>query len=468
MANSVTKSEAKEKDLEYNEKFVTEVVDQQYIDRAMKFCEGYKDFLNNAKTEREGVKTIRALADKAGFREWDRKGKLTAGERVYFVNRKKTIVLISMGSEDIEKGVNMTVAHLDSPRLDLKTKPLYEDGGMGYLKTHYYGAIKNYQWTTIPLALHGVIIKKDGSSVDVKIGEDKYDPVFCITDLLPHLSRKQDEKKMKEGIEPEGLNILIGSIPLKGSDKDKPGSVKKNILEILNKKYGVVEQDLVTAELEIVPAVEAKDIGFDRSMVGAYGQDDRICVYPTLQAILNLKGNQKTSVVVLADKEEIGFCGITAPTPLFLRGIIEQLAMGKDLRLTLENSACLSSDVNAAFDPLYADVFESRNSTYLGKGLAICKYTGYAWKAGASDASAEFLSRFTRLFDKHNIVWQTGEIGKAGAGGGGTFATEIAAAGIEVLDAGVAILSMHSPFEIASKLDIYSFYQGCEVFLKDF
>lgn len=466
-----TKKEVKKdkKSLEYSEKFVAELVDAKYIDDAMQFCEGYKNFLDNAKTEREGVKTIKALAEVAGFKLWDEKRKLTAGERVYFVNRNKSIVLIVKGSEDIEKGVNMIVAHIDSPRLDLKTKPLYEESGMGYLKTHYYGGIKTYQWTTIPLSLHGVIVKKDGTSVDVKIGEDKDDPVFCITDLLPHLSRKQDEKKMKDGIEAEGLNILIGSIPLKDSDdEDKPGSVKKNILEILNKKYGIVEQDLVTAELEIVPAQNARDIGFDRSMVGGYGQDDRVCVYPALQAILNVANNKRTAVAVLADKEEIGCYGVTAPTPAFIRDIVESIADGGNVRTIIKNSACLSSDVNAAFDPLYADVFESRNSTYMGKGIAVCKYSGYGGKGGASDASAEFLSKFTRLFDKHNIAWQTGELGRIGAGGGGTFAVDIASAGIEVLDAGVAILSMHSPFEVASKLDIYSLYQGCEVFFKEF
>jgi len=464
-------------ELEYKEQQIASVLTQKQQAEALAFCENCKVFLKNGKTEREAAKFIVAAAGKAGFKEWNGTP-VKAGEKVYFINRKKSVVLVKAGTADIEQGINLIIAHIDSPRLDLKPKPLYEDGGMALLKTHYYGGIKKYQWTTTPLAIHGVVIKKDGTPAEVKIGEDEGDPVFCITDLLPHLSRNQDQKKLSEGIEGEGLNVLIGSLPIKkegkAGDKDKEDSkeaagIKQNILKLLNSKYGITERDLVTAELEIVPAFKAKDVGLDLSMLGSYGLDDHICAYPSLMSVLELKNNKKTAVLILADKEEIGCEGITAPTPLFIRDLIADIA-GKDknIRKVLAGSACMSADVTAAFDPNYADAYEKRNSSILGYGVSVEKYGGARGKGGSSDASAEFVSKICTMLDDNKVIWQTGELGKIDLGGGGTFASEVAHAGVEVIDVGVPILSMHSPFEVASKMDIYMTYLAYSKFLEKF
>lgn len=432
------------------------------------FCEGYKAFLDSAKTEREAVKTAVELAKKAGFKEFDVNGKIAAGDKLFINNRGKAAAFIVVGSDDIENGATVTAAHIDSPRLDLKPNPLYEDTELALFKTHYYGGIRKYQWTAIPLSLHGVFAKKDGSVIEVNIGEDENDPVFIVNDLLPHLAGEQSKRTLSQGIKGEELNILIGSKPFK--DDSESELVKLSILNILYDKYGITEDDFLSAELEAVPAFKAKDVGFDRSMIGAYGHDDRVCAYPALMAILNANNLKKTAIVVLADKEETGSDGNTGLKSDFLAHIMDDLCRmsGKSTTLALRRSVCLSADVNAATDPTFKDVMEPKNASYINYGVVITKYTGSGGKGGTSDASAEYVGRVRAMLDKNNIVWQIGELGKVDAGGGGTVAKYVANLGLDVVDLGVPVLSMHAPYETVSKLDVYMAYLTMSAFHKEF
>lgn len=424
------------------------------------FCTPYKAFLDEAKTEREAVKTAVHLLEEKGFVPFESGKKYVAGDKVYQINRGKSLIAAIMGSDPIENGVHIAAAHIDSPRLDLKPRPVYEEGELALFKTHYYGGIKKYQWTAIPLALHGVIVKKDGTSVEVRVGEKEDDPVFCVTDLLPHLATDQMKRTLADGVRGEELNVLIGSLPF--CDDEVSEKVKLNLLQILFEQYGVTEADFLSAELEVVPAFRAKDLGFDRSMVGAYGHDDRVCAYTALQATLNTQNPKKTSVLVLADKEETGSDGNTGLKSAFLRYFIADLAQpyGVEGRTVLSHSECLSADVNAAFDPTFSDVTERKNTAYFNYGVVITKYTGARGKSGTSDASAEFMGKVRGLLDQKGVIWQTGELGKVDQGGGGTVAAYIANLNVDVVDLGVPVLSMHAPFEIVSKIDVFMAYRA--------
>ncbi len=433
----------------------------------MKFCEDYKKFLDASKTEREASQYAEEKAKAKGFVPFVKGMKLKAGDKVYLRNREKAIIFAVIGKEPIEKGVHIAAAHIDSPRLDLKQHPLYEDNETAYFKTHYYGGIKKYQWATIPLSLHGVIVKADGTKVTVKIGEDDGDPVFCITDLLPHLAGEQMKRTPAELIKGEELNIMIGSVPYR--DDEISDKVKLNIMAILNEKYGITEHDFVSAELEAVPAFKARDVGFDRSLVGSYGHDDRVCAYTELAAVLECKKPAKTAVAVLTDKEETGSDGNTGLRSAYLKYFIYDLAecFGKDGRTVLSASECLSADVNAAFDPTFPDVTERRNCAYINYGVCITKFTGARGKSGTSDASVEFMGRVRLMLDGNDVVWQTGELGKVDGGGGGTVAAYIANLDVDTIDVGVPVLSMHAPFEMVSKFDVYMTYKAFSAFLSE-
>ncbi len=430
------------------------------------FCEAYKWFLDNAKTEREAVKTSIALAKAAGFSEFCPDKQYSCGDKMYINNRGKAAAFIVMGKKDLLQGVRVTAAHIDSPRLDLKPNPLYESEELALFKTHYYGGIKKYQWTTVPLALHGVIVKQNGESVEVNIGEDEKDPCFVVTDLLPHLAAEQSKRTLGEAVKGEDLNVLIGSHPFK--DDSESELVKLNILNILNEKYGIVEKDFLSAELECVPAYKARDIGFDRSLIGAYGHDDRVCAYPALRAALDIKEPEHTVIVILADKEETGSEGNTGLNSAFLKYIFTDLAkmQGVDAHRVMSASKCLSADVNAAFDPTYPEVMEKRNASFINRGAVITKYTGARGKSSTNDASAEFVGFVRSLLDSEGITWQIGELGKVDAGGGGTVAMYISNLGLDVVDLGVPVLSMHAPFEQVSKFDVYMTYLTIKAFSK--
>jgi aspartyl aminopeptidase len=442
------------------------LADEKVLEAADSYCEGYKSFLDRAKTEREAAITAIEMAKAKGFEEFDRNKTYKAGDKVYFNNRSKTVAFAVIGKDAVENGVNITAAHIDSPRLDLKPNPLYEDIELALFKTHYYGGIKKYQWTAVPLALHGVFALKDGTVKEVAIGENDNEPKFVINDLLPHLASEQNKRTLNEGIKGEELNVLVGSHPF----KDDKGSelVKLNILKILNEKYGITESDFLSAELEMVPAVKASDIGFDRSMIGAYGQDDRVCAYPALTAVLDVEAPEKTALAILADKEETGSDGNTGLASDFLRFVIGDLAkmQGGDATVALRNSKCLSADVNAATDPTFQDVMERRNASFLNYGVVVTKYTGARGKGGTSDASAEYVAFVRNMLDKADITWQTGELGKVDIGGGGTVAMYIANMGVDVVDLGVPVLSMHAPFETTSKFDVYMCYKAMFEFMK--
>lgn len=443
------------------------ILSDEQISKADKFCDAYKKYLDDGKTERESVIASIKLAEENGFSEYDSSKTYAAGDKFYYVNRKKCIILTIIGTEPIEKGIKIAAAHIDSPRIDLKQNPVYEDSELGLFKTHYYGGIKKYQWTAVPLALHGVIFKSNGEMVTVNIGEDEKDPVFCVTDLLPHLATEQMKRTLSEGIKGEELNILIGSRPFR--DDEISEKVKLNLLKILNEKYGIIEDDFISAELEAVPTFKAKDIGFDRSMVGAYGQDDRVCAYTSLKAILECKKPTKTVMTVLSDKEETGSDGNTGLQSAYMKYHIADIAkqFGVEGRTVLSNSECLSADVNAAFDPTFPDVTERRNAAKINYGVVVTKYTGARGKSGTSDASAEFVSRVRQLLDKKDVIWQTGELGKVDAGGGGTVAAYIANLNVDVIDVGVPVLSMHAPYEITSKIDVYMAYKAFSAFFSE-
>ena len=436
----------------------------------MKFSDEYMYFLNNGKTERECTSFAKKMLEDNGFKEIDSKQDLKPGDKVYYINRNKSVYAAVIGNDKLENGLNVIGAHIDSPRLDLKPNPLYEEGGFAYLKTHYYGGIKKYQWTTIPLAIHGVIVKPSGETITIRLGEDDEDPIFTITDLLPHLAMEQMERKLKEGIKGEDLNILVGSIPF--DDKNVNEKVKLNILKILNEKYGIIESDLLSSELEIVPAFRAKSLGFDRSMVAAYGQDDKVCAYMALRALLDTHIPNKTAVVILSDKEEIGSMGNTGMESLVFDMFISELLnkTGENrpdlIRKVFCNSKMLSSDVDAGYDPIYGSVSDVKNAGFLGKGIALVKYTGARGKSGASDANAEFVAEIRNIFDSDNIQYQFTELGKVDIGGGGTIAYILANKGMDVIDCGVPVLSMHAPYEVTSKYDIWCAYNGYKAFLK--
>lgn len=448
-------------------------------------CEGYKDYLFNGKTEREGVKFIIEKAKAAGYISLEdaisKKKKLKAGDKIYAVCMGKTVALFNIGKKNLEEGMNILGAHLDSPRLDVKQNPLYESKDLAYLDTHYYGGIKKYQWVTLPLAIHGVVAKIDGTTVDIVIGEDENDPVFCVTDILIHLAQDQMVKKASVAVEGENLDLLIGSKPLeiksskdgKDDKKNKKDLVKQQVLEILKKKYGIAEEDFISAELEIVPAGKPRDMGLDKSMIIAYGQDDKVCAYTSLVAQLAVKSPEKTSCTLLVDKEEIGSVGATGMQSKFFENSVAEILElagytgNLSLRRCLQNSSMLSSDVSAGYDPLYASCFEAKNAAYLGRGMVFNKFTGSRGKSGSNDANAEYIGRLRGILEKNKVYYQTAELGKVDVGGGGTIAYILSLYGMEVVDCGVAVLNMHAPWEVTSKADIFETEKGYEAFLKE-
>ena len=448
-------------ELFYTNKNAYDSISEEDAAGAEAYCEDYKSFLDKAKTEREAVAVTMKYAFAHGFAPLKRDMKLKPGSKVYMDIDEKAIMLAVIGERPLSEGVNIAAAHIDSPRLDLKQVPLYEDGDMAFFKTHYYGGIKKYQWVAQPLSLHGVVIKKDGTTVNIVIGEDEADPAFMITDLLPHLGKDQMKKTLEEAFTGEHLNILIGSRPTGGADdKDR---VKLTIMNILNEKYGIKEEDFMSAEIEAVPLMRARDVGFDRSMIGAYGHDDRSCAFAALKAILDLTtAPQMTAVCILADKEEIGSEGISGMQSAAFDYFMEELCDSAEVKLRdcYKSSFCISGDVCNAFDPNFADVSEKQNSAKLGCGMAIMKYTGSRGKSGSSDASAEIIAMLRGIFDEKDIVWQMGGLGKVDQGGGGTVAKFMANRNITTIDAGVPVLSMHAPYEIVSKLDCYMTYKG--------
>lgn len=440
------------------------------------FSEGYKKFLDGAKTEREFVTEGIKLVEKNGFVNAEKKDKLTVGDKVYYVNRGKNLVLAVIGKEDIENGINYVVSHVDSPRLDLKGNPLYEDLDLAYMKTHYYGGIKKYQWASLPLALHGVVVLASGEKVEITIGEKDEDPVFTIPDILPHLSAKiQGDRKTGEVIKGEELQIIVGSIPSSIEDKDVKEKIKYTVLEILNRDYGMIEEDFISAELELVPAGRCRDLGFDKSMIGGYGQDDRICGYTSMMAIIDLKEiPERTAVCFLADKEEIGSTGstglksdyinyVTGDMIYKLKGNFNEMM----LRKTLWNSNAMSSDVNAGIDPIFRSVHDAQNAAKIGYGVVVTKYTGARGKSGTNDADAEYVGKIRKMLNDAKVNWQIGELGKVDEGGGGTVAMYLAHLGINTIDIGPALLAMHSPFEVSSKLDVYETYRAYKVFFRN-
>lgn len=442
------------------------------VSKVFEMGEDYKKFLTISKTERECNKEIIRRAEEKGFHnivDYIKNEKaLKPGDKIYADNRGKAVILFIIGNDSITNGMNILGAHIDSPRLDLKANPLYEDTDFAYFDTHYYGGIKKYQWTTIPLAMHGVIVKKDGTKIDVNIGESDNDPVFCITDLLPHLAGEQMKKDASKLIEGEALDVLIGNMPLKGEDKE---GVKANVLSLLKEKYDISEDDFLSSEIEVVPAGCARDMGLDKSMILSYGQDDRSCTYSSLMAFLEAEVTDKTLCCILVDKEEIGSVGSTGMGSRFYENTIAEVChlLGVDsfvaVRRVLSNSKMLSSDVNAAYDPLYASVMDKRNSSYLARGLVFCKYTGARGKSGSNDADAEFIAELRNILDSDNVSYQISELGKVDAGGGGTIAYILANYDVKVIDAGVGVLNMHAPYEVTSKVDIYEAYRGYLTFL---
>lgn len=461
--NKYTAKELKEK-LFINRKNGVMSVSEEEIVEADKFGEPYKEFLNAAKTEREAFAYFLDMAQKRGFVEFDPSAKYSQGQKVFYSNRNKALILAVIGKNSVSNGVRITASHIDSPRLDLKPNPLYEDSDLALLKTHYYGGIKKYQWIAIPLSLHGVIFKKDGGAVRVSVGEDPGDPQFCITDILPHLAEAQMKQPISKAFKGEDMSILVGSRPFR--DDKESELVKLNIMSILNEKYGIEERDFISAELEITPAMKAVDIGFDRSMIGGYGHDDRVCAYAAAMSSLECENPEYTTMTVLADKEEIGSYGNTGLASSFMEYFIADLGRmsGVEARDILRKSVCLSADVNAAFDPLYPDVMDKKNAALINGGVCVTKYTGSRGKSGTSDASAEFTDRICKTLDKNNVLWQTGELGKVDVGGGGTVALYIAQLDVDVIDIGVPVLSMHSPFEVISKLDLYMCYKAVSAF----
>ena len=453
-----------EKELGYEKENFFECSSDAKIKKALEYAEGYKKFLDESKTEREAVKASIKYAEARGFKPYNFGDKLVVGDKRYYDNRGKSLVLFKIGKKDIAKsGIRILASHIDSPRLDLKQNPLYEDSQMAFLKTHYYGGIKKYQWTTIPLSLHGVVSLKGGKTVTVNIGEEESDPVFYVDDLLPHLSKEQYAKPLPQAIDGETLNVLVGGMPVKGDAKEK---IKLSVLKILNEKYSMTEKDFLSAEFSLVPAFKAKDVGLDRALIGGYGHDDRVCSYPALTAICDSESDL-TSMVILADKEEIGSEGNTGMQCGVYADIIEMICaeFKKPSAIVRYNSKCLSADVTAAFDPNFASVFEKKNSSLISCGTTICKFTGSGGKGGSNDAHAEYVGFVRDIFDKNGVNWQTAELGKVDAGGGGTVAKYIAKMNIDTIDIGVPVISMHAPYEVISKGDLYSSYEAFLAFI---
>ena len=459
-----TAAELLEEKLLMKQESGAKTLDPAEIEKADEFCEGYKSFLDRAKTERDAVRFTIEAAEAAGFTEYDYHKSYQPGDKVYVNNRGKAVMLCVMGTNGTHNGVRLGIAHIDSPRLDLKPNPLYESNDLALFRTHYYGGIKKYQWPTVPLALHGVVARKDGQVVDVCLGDEEGDPCFVVTDLLPHLSVEQMSKVMTKAFTGEQLNVLIGSRPFRLDEESK--SVKLNVMNLLYEKYGFTQEDFVSAELTMVPAGKARDVGFDRSMIGAYGHDDKVCAYPALMAILDTPLPESTVITVLTDREEIGSDGATGMKSTFMADFIADLAKadGEELRHVMAKTTCLSADVNAAFDPTYASAFEADNSCYLNRGAVITKYTGSGGKYSTSDATAEYMARVRRILDDRNVLWQTGELGKVDGGGGGTIAKFVANLNADVVDLGVPVLCMHAPFEIVSKIDVYETYLALAAF----
>ncbi|MGM0378268.1 MAG: aminopeptidase [Bacillota bacterium] len=439
-------------------------------DEVFDFGEEYKEFLDNSKTERLCFKEILKYAKENGFKSIEEFDRLETGDKVYIVNKEKSIIMSVIGKNEIKDGLNIIGSHIDSPRLDLKPNPLYEDSNLSLMKTHYYGGVRKYQWTTIPLAMHGVLITKDNKKISISIGEKEDEPVFYITDLLPHLAKDQRKKKLNEAITGEGLNLVVGSIPL--GDKEIDEKIKFNTLNILNEKYGIKEKDFLSAEIEVVPAGKSRDVGFDRGLISGYGHDDRVCAFAELKAILDVNKPKKTAMAVFVDKEEIGSMGNTGAKSKFLNDTIATIIdLETDfnylkLRKTVSNSKVLSADVGAGFDPTYPSVSEKNNTSKLGNGVQLVKYTGSGGKYGCNDANAEFLGKIINKFDENDVIWQVGELGKVDQGGGGTIAFVLANEGAEVIDCGVPVLGMHAPFELISKADLYMTYKAYNVFMK--
>lgn len=453
-------------------KTVWDKLDDKQMKQLMDLSEDYKSFLDNAKSEREAVEQSIKLARKAGFKDFKEVKEIKEGDRVYFNNRGKSLALFIIGKKPLEEGMNILGAHIDSPRIDLKQNPLYEDNNLVLLDTHYYGGIKKYQWVALPLALHGVVCKKDGSKVELKIGEKDDEPVLEISDLLIHLARDQMDKNGNKVVEGEDLNALVGSIPAK-DEKEEKDLVKKNILKILKDEYQIEEDDFISAELELVPAGKARDLGFDRSMIIGYGHDDRVCAYTSLRALLESKNTERTSVCILTDKEEIGSVGSTGAQSAFFENCVAELlnmqgnCSDLSLRRAMENSAMISSDVSAAFDPNYPSVNENKNAAFFGKGISFNKFTGSGGKFGSSEAPAEYVAKIRKIMDDNDVMFQFSEIGKVDQGGGGTIAYILANKNMDVIDAGIPVQNMHAPYETASKADIYEGYRAYKAFLKD-
>ena len=452
-------------DLTYKRQNVYAAADKEELKRIFDYAEGYKKFLDDGKTEREAVAETVKMAESAGYKPYNLGDKINKGDKLYYNNRGKGLFMLRAGKADLAKnGVRILVAHIDSPRLDLKQVPLYEKANTAYLKTHYYGGIKKYHWLTIPLALHGTVVLKNGKKLFVNIGESESDPVFYITDLLPHLSQELNRKTIAEGFEAENLNIIVGGIPVKGEDKD---AVKKGVLALLNEKYGMTEEDFLSAELQAVPAMKAKDVGLDRAFIAAYGHDDSVCAYPEITATLQTETDQ-TVLTILADKEEIGSEGNTGMQCVLISDLINEIAKsyGVNPAVVRANSKCLSADVTAAYDPDFASAFEDNNVGHINHGVTMNKFTGARGKSGSNDASAEFIGYLRGVFDKAGVIWQTGELGRVDLGGGGTVAKYIANINIDTVDMGVPVLSMHAPTELISKADLYSAHKAFAAFIK--
>ena len=453
--------------LKYTRRNVYKEADGKELEKIYAFADGYKKFLDSSKTERDAAKTAEEAAKELGYTPFSFSEKLKAGDKRYFINRNKNVFLIKVGSEDIAKdGIRIMVAHVASPRLDLKPNPMYEDSGLCYLKTHYYGGVKKYQWTTIPLALHGVVMLRGGKKVEVCVGEDENDPVFYVTDLLPHLAAEQSAKPLATAIDGESLNAVIGGLPEVGDDEEKD-CVKSAVLNLLNKKYGMTEADLQCSELCLVPAGRARDVGFDSSLISAYGHDDKVCAYPEMRAIFD-SDSPHTIMAIFADKEETGSEGTTGMKSKVVQDVIDtiSLSLGANPVEVRQNSKCISADVTAGYDPDYASVYDKRNATYIHCGAAVSKYTGSRGKNMTNDAPAEFFSWLRDKFDDEGVIWQTGELGAIDIGGGGTVAKYVSNLGIDTIDVGVPVLSMHAPYELISKADVYSLYKACMAFCK--
>ena len=456
-------------ELAYKRTNVYEVADEALMKAIFDYAEGYKTFLDEGKTEREVCAYVVKAAEEKGYKPFKFGMKLKAGDKVYYNNRGKNVYLLKIGTANVaEDGIRILASHIDSPRIDLKQVPLYESNDIAFAKTHYYGGIRKYQWATIPLALHGTVALKNGEKIEVRIGEDDNDPVFYISDLLPHLAAKQNAKPLGSAIEGEDLNIWFGNIPYVAAENEKDRTVKENVLKILNDKYGMVEADFLSAELSLVPAFKAKDIGFDRALLGAYGHDDRVCSYPAYTALFDAETDTHTVMVVLADKEEIGSEGTTGMQCAIFTDLIDAVAssFGVSSAAVRVNSKCLSADVNAGFDPNYPSVLEKQNATYVSHGAGVTKFTGARGKSGSSDADAEYVAYLRKVFDENGVIWQTGELGKVDEGGGGTVAKYIAAMNIDTIDVGVAVISMHAPYEVVSKADVYETYLAFKAFIK--